>query len=338
MKLKEMNVSKLVEHPENIKWFADIRKQSMVLWDNFKDSIKQFGVIEPLIVNENTFKVISGNQRLKACQELNIPKVQCILIDPKKTSIEEAMLVVTNTMRRNDDPFKKYERIKWIKENHVTRRGVKTANSLRSKLDAITQDSRTMKASDIFNALPVEKQDELKEWFYKDNHLIKDLQAKIKEYQHQLDVNDEKVIELEKIIESGKTEIEQRDKLLEELELRYEEKIAEKDEEIEEVKELLKDAEDADVKELQEYIKKLEDSKKRLKIKIEEMKKPPDLTVYLQKCITDVADMNAVLDSILENKAMLSDQRVARLGDLISKTIKIINRYIPKNNKILEVV
>ena len=52
--------------------------------EEIKDSIKRFGVVEPIIVNINEERkdiIVSGHQRVKVCKELKIKEVPCHQLD-----------------------------------------------------------------------------------------------------------------------------------------------------------------------------------------------------------------------------------------------------------------
>lgn len=50
-------------------------------FNDLKNSIKEFGYVEPIIYNQATGYVVGGHQRLKALQELGIEEVECVIID-----------------------------------------------------------------------------------------------------------------------------------------------------------------------------------------------------------------------------------------------------------------
>ena len=51
-------------------------------YDDIRENIRSFGIIQPIIVNKSTLEVISGNLRLKIALELNyslVPVIYCEL-------------------------------------------------------------------------------------------------------------------------------------------------------------------------------------------------------------------------------------------------------------------
>ncbi|MBQ6908621.1 MAG: DUF4417 domain-containing protein [Synergistaceae bacterium] len=50
-------------------------------FNDLKNSIKEFGYVEPIIYNKATGYVVGGHQRLKALQDLELEEVECVVID-----------------------------------------------------------------------------------------------------------------------------------------------------------------------------------------------------------------------------------------------------------------
>ena len=162
MNYKEnMAVSKLMEHPENKKLFKDIKETNPTFWLEFLDSIREDGIIEPLIVNKNTMQVRSGNQRLKAAVELGIETVPVLLIDETTTNDEIRKMISSNVFRRSIDPFAMFEyigRLRLKTDDHPKI----SKEKIRSE---IHKDKNFISASEIFKNLPKEQQTSLREWF-----------------------------------------------------------------------------------------------------------------------------------------------------------------------------
>lgn len=78
MKIVDVNVDELKEAEYNP------RKINENDFNNLKQSIKDFGIVQPILVNSNPERlniVIGGHQRLKAIKAMKIKKVPCIFID-----------------------------------------------------------------------------------------------------------------------------------------------------------------------------------------------------------------------------------------------------------------
>ena len=120
MQFKMMKTSKLIEHPRNKEFFTDISDSTPALWQAFKENIKDYGIIEPLLVEKGTNNVRSGNQRLKAAIELSMAEVPVVIVDAEiddeelgilAGEIEDGKIVSSNVFRRNVDNFKMFELI-----------------------------------------------------------------------------------------------------------------------------------------------------------------------------------------------------------------------------------
>ena len=96
--MQEINVSELKPHPKNDYFFDDMTGQK---WKEFLDSVKTSGIIEPIVITQDKV-VVSGHQRLRACKELNIEKVNCELhlYDNEDQIIKD--LLETNLRQRGD--------------------------------------------------------------------------------------------------------------------------------------------------------------------------------------------------------------------------------------------
>jgi ParB-like chromosome segregation protein Spo0J len=71
--MQMIEVTKLIPHPRNNEFFDDITGDN---WNEFKKSIETSGVIEPVIITQDKV-IVSGHQRVRACNELNINEVPC---------------------------------------------------------------------------------------------------------------------------------------------------------------------------------------------------------------------------------------------------------------------
>lgn len=89
-------VDSLSPHPRNNDFFDDITGGK---WDEFLESIRTSGVIEPLIITQAKV-VVSGHQRLRACKELGIRNVYCIVRTYKSEDEVLRDLIETNIQQR----------------------------------------------------------------------------------------------------------------------------------------------------------------------------------------------------------------------------------------------
>lgn len=74
MRIEKRKVSELKYYPGNP------RKISSEVLKRLKRSLREFGVVEPLVVNLKN-QVIGGNQRLRALRELGVEEVECVIVD-----------------------------------------------------------------------------------------------------------------------------------------------------------------------------------------------------------------------------------------------------------------
>lgn len=66
-----VKVSELISHPRNNEFFDDVTGKR---WDEFLESVKTSGVIEPIVITEGKV-IVSGHQRVRACKELGISEI-----------------------------------------------------------------------------------------------------------------------------------------------------------------------------------------------------------------------------------------------------------------------
>lgn len=89
---KTIKINKLKHFPNHkFKLYYGERLENMI------QSIKNFGVIVPIIVweNNNEFIILSGHNRVEVCKILSIEEIPCII--KRNLSLSEATLIVTET-------------------------------------------------------------------------------------------------------------------------------------------------------------------------------------------------------------------------------------------------
>ena len=64
------------------------RQISSKQYKDLKESVKKFGLVDPIIVNKDN-TVIGGHQRLKVCKELKYVEVDCVMLDLSKEEERE---------------------------------------------------------------------------------------------------------------------------------------------------------------------------------------------------------------------------------------------------------
>ena len=75
MEIKKVSVSQLKPAPYNPRFMPEHEKEAL------KRSIKEFGLVEPLVYNKRTGHVVGGNQRLIALKELGFTEVEVVEVD-----------------------------------------------------------------------------------------------------------------------------------------------------------------------------------------------------------------------------------------------------------------
>ena len=78
-------------------YLGNPRQMKPEMLRKLENSIKEFGVVEPLVINKNN-EVIGGNQRLKALQKLGIDEVDVIVLDLEKNK-EKALNLALNKIQ-----------------------------------------------------------------------------------------------------------------------------------------------------------------------------------------------------------------------------------------------
>ena len=75
MKVEKIQINKLKPAGYNPRQIS--KKQ----YNDLKQSIEKFSLVDPIIINKNNMTVVGGHQRLKICKELNHKKIDCVVLD-----------------------------------------------------------------------------------------------------------------------------------------------------------------------------------------------------------------------------------------------------------------
>lgn len=67
------------------------------------NSIREFGFVEPLVVNKHNMAVIGGHQRLAVMKDLGEGTIQCVFIDEPDQTREKALCVALNKIKGDWD-------------------------------------------------------------------------------------------------------------------------------------------------------------------------------------------------------------------------------------------
>lgn len=96
--MQQIKISELSPHPRNTEFFDDMSGEK---WQEFLESIKTSGVIEPIVITQEKI-IVSGHQRVRACKELGITE---ILADVRVYESEDKVLkdlLETNIRQRGN--------------------------------------------------------------------------------------------------------------------------------------------------------------------------------------------------------------------------------------------
>ena len=96
--MQQINIDELKPHPRNNEFFDDMSGEK---WNEFLESVKSRGVIEPIVITPDK-TIVSGHQRVRACKELGIKMVMC---DVHTYNSEDEILqdlLETNIRQRGD--------------------------------------------------------------------------------------------------------------------------------------------------------------------------------------------------------------------------------------------
>lgn len=113
----EVSVSSLQHHPlnEQIYSLSDI--------DILTNSIKQVGLLEPLVINKKN-EVISGNRRLEALRQLNTNKAEVVVRDISKE--DEPLLIISHNSQRVKTAREFINEIKILYKHYSVGQGTRT--------------------------------------------------------------------------------------------------------------------------------------------------------------------------------------------------------------------
>ena len=119
--VKEMAIDKLKHHPLSDKIYSRKPGKELIA------SILQHGILQPVLVAQDTFEIIAGNSRVEAARILGIPKVPVTLFtsdDPLE--ISQAVLE-TNNQRVKTEEQKIREFVEWLEiEKMLAKRRMST--------------------------------------------------------------------------------------------------------------------------------------------------------------------------------------------------------------------
>lgn len=98
--MQMMKVAELIPHSRNTEFFDDMSGEK---WNDFLESVKTSGIIEPIVVTQDKV-IVSGHQRVRACVELGIADIlaEVRVYDDETKVIKD--LIETNVRQRGMIP------------------------------------------------------------------------------------------------------------------------------------------------------------------------------------------------------------------------------------------
>jgi len=93
LKITQINIDELIPHPSNPRILEDAIKP-------VARSIKEFGFINPVIVNEHNI-ILAGHARTEAAKTLDFDKVPCVKVENLTKAQELAYLLADNRLSEN---------------------------------------------------------------------------------------------------------------------------------------------------------------------------------------------------------------------------------------------
>lgn len=96
--MQNIKISELKSHPKN-EFFFDNMEESK--WNEFIESVKTSGVIEPIVITQDKV-IVSGHQRVRACKEIGIDEIiaEVRIYDNDDVVIKD--LIETNIRQRGE--------------------------------------------------------------------------------------------------------------------------------------------------------------------------------------------------------------------------------------------
>lgn len=138
--MQKMKINELIPHPKNNYFFDDMNGEK---WNEFLESIKTSGVIEPIVITQNKV-IVSGHQRVRACKQLGIEGImaEIKLYDSDDKIIKD--LLETNLRQRGDiggSSIKMGRIIKELERIYEIKHGGDRSNSNNVGVETISQDN-----------------------------------------------------------------------------------------------------------------------------------------------------------------------------------------------------
>ena len=124
--------------------------------EELADSIKKYGVIQPLIVQKkgNYYEIIAGERRWRACRKIGLKKVPVIIRDYDETD-QLKISLIENIQRENLNPIEEALAYKNLQKNYGLKQD-EIAESVSKSRANITNTMRLLKLSEKVQNMIVE--------------------------------------------------------------------------------------------------------------------------------------------------------------------------------------
>jgi ParB/RepB/Spo0J family partition protein len=134
--IKSIALSKLLTHPDNPNVMSSDKFTKLVR------NIQRSGLYEPIVVrphpqDKGKYQIINGHHRLKALEKLGKKEANCLVwdVDDKQTAI---LLTTLNRLSGTDDPAKKIELLRKLKEKFDSRVLAKLLPNTAKQIEQLT--------------------------------------------------------------------------------------------------------------------------------------------------------------------------------------------------------
>jgi len=137
--MNTLKISDLTIHPKNDYYFDDVSGEK---WERLLESIKANGVRTPIIVTDD-MRVVSGNQRVRACKELGISVINAEIVHYANEDDVIRDLIEINIRQRgviDDSEIKQGRRFKFLNEYYGVHNGGVHGESLPNYSEVKTQE------------------------------------------------------------------------------------------------------------------------------------------------------------------------------------------------------
>lgn len=95
MEIKQVDITKLVPYSKNAKKHDDVQIS------NVAESIRQFGMVQPIVIDKDNVVVI-GHCRLEACKKLGYKEVPCVIVDTLTEEQVAKLRLLDNKLNESD--------------------------------------------------------------------------------------------------------------------------------------------------------------------------------------------------------------------------------------------